>query len=73
MCNKQQGLSKHWEELFNEFQKLPLVSTAPRVLKRKGEIEAQLRDLEADLRLICSHGRLLVSNEGLSEMQFLWK
>ncbi|XP_054287151.1 enkurin isoform X2 [Macrosteles quadrilineatus] len=47
-----QGLKKNWEELQKEFQLLPMVTDTVPKIKRKTQLEKQLKDLEKDIDLI---------------------
>lgn len=47
-----QGLKKNWKELQKEFQLLPMVTDTVPKIKRKTQLEKQLKELEKDIDLI---------------------
>jgi DNA polymerase III delta subunit len=57
-----QGLKSHWDEVFSEFQSLPLFSSSQKVLKRKSELEGALKELDRDIKLFTRTGPLFVAD-----------
>lgn len=50
----------YWDQLYNEYNRLPLFSSSQKILKLKGKLETQLRDVEKDLQLFKRNGPLYV-------------
>lgn len=56
------GLKKNWEEVFQEFQKLPLqIDTAGKIAKKK-MLEEELKKLENDIQTMERHDHVFVSD-----------
>ncbi|NXJ77956.1 ENKUR protein, partial [Trogon melanurus] len=58
-----QGLKKNWEEVYREFQCLPVeIDTIPKKLY-KGKLESQMKQLEHDIDVIEKHKVIYIANE----------
>ncbi|KAK2536457.1 hypothetical protein Q9233_003225 [Columba guinea] len=58
-----QGLKKNWEEVYHEFQGLPVqIDTAPKKL-HKEKLELQMKQLEHDIEVIEKHKVIYIANE----------
>ncbi|XP_008933250.1 PREDICTED: enkurin [Merops nubicus] len=58
-----QGLKKNWEELYREFQGLPVaIDTIPKKLYKE-KLETQMKQLEHDIGVIEKHKVIYIANE----------
>ncbi|XP_051468359.1 enkurin [Apus apus] len=58
-----QGLKKNWDEVYREFQCLPVkIDTIPKMLY-KGKLETQMKQLEHDIEMIKKHKVIYIANE----------
>ncbi|KAM6314872.1 enkurin [Aegotheles albertisi] len=58
-----QGLKKNWEEVYREFQGLPVkIDTIPKKLYKE-KLESQLKQLEHDIEVIEKHKVIYIANE----------
>lgn len=60
------GLKKNWEEIFAEYQSLPLNINTPGQIQRKSELEQCLKCLEKDIQLMEKHDHIFVANTNRS-------
>ncbi|NWS67723.1 ENKUR protein, partial [Crotophaga sulcirostris] len=58
-----QGLKKNWEEVYREFQCLPVeIDTIPKRLYKE-KLESQMKQLEHDIEVIEKHKVIYIANE----------
>ncbi|NWX07378.1 ENKUR protein, partial [Caloenas nicobarica] len=58
-----QGLKKNWEEVYHEFQGLPVqLDTVPKKLYKE-KLELQMKQLEHDIEVIEKHKVIYIANE----------
>ncbi|NXG65889.1 ENKUR protein, partial [Hemiprocne comata] len=58
-----QGLKKNWDEVYREFQCLPVkIDTIPKML-HKEKLERQMKQLEHDIEMIQKHKVIYIANE----------
>ncbi|XP_010136984.1 PREDICTED: enkurin [Buceros rhinoceros silvestris] len=61
--NLLQGLKKNWEEVYREFQNLPVeIDTIPKKLYKE-KLESQMKQLEHDIEAIEKHKFIYIANE----------
>jgi hypothetical protein len=56
------GLKANWEEVFREYQSLPLKVDTPVKIKVKVALEEQLRSIEKDIQLLERHNHIFVAD-----------
>ncbi|NXG42991.1 ENKUR protein, partial [Psilopogon haemacephalus] len=58
-----QGLKKNWEEVYGEFQRLPVeIDTIPKKLNKE-KLETQMKQLEHDIEVIEKHKVIYIADE----------
>ncbi|XP_064018572.1 enkurin isoform X2 [Pogoniulus pusillus] len=58
-----QGLKKNWEEVYHEFQRLPVeIDTIPKKLNKE-KLETQMKQLEHDIEVIEKHKVIYIADE----------
>ncbi|XP_043475870.1 enkurin [Leptopilina heterotoma] len=57
------GMKKNWEELMNQFQRLPFLIDTPPKVKRKLKLENNLKQLEKDIEFIERHPYIYVCDD----------
>jgi hypothetical protein len=60
------GLKKNWEEVFGEYQALPLLIDTPGKIAKKSELEKKLKEIEKDIQLVERHDHVFVADTGRS-------
>ncbi|CAG7834203.1 unnamed protein product [Allacma fusca] len=60
------GLKTNWEQVFREYQSLPLKVDTPVKIKVKFELEEQLRSIEKDIQLLERHNHIFVGDANRS-------
>lgn len=56
------GLKKNWEEVFADYQALPLLIDTAGKIQRKSELEKELKKLEQDIQVLERHDHLFVAD-----------
>ncbi|XP_051155737.1 enkurin [Leptopilina boulardi] len=57
------GMKKNWEEMMNQFQRLPFLIDTPPKVKRKLKLENNLKQLEKDIEFIERHPYIYVCDD----------
>ncbi|XP_009943712.2 enkurin isoform X1 [Opisthocomus hoazin] len=58
-----QGLKKNWEEVYHEFQGLPVEIDTISKKTHKGKLESQMKQLEHDIEVLEKHKVIYIANE----------